>query len=42
MMFITEGLFDLVRGTTIEDILADFLLIPGLSSAMTSPFRFRE
>jgi Ca2+/H+ antiporter len=42
MTSITKGLFDLVKGTTIEDTLADFLLVPGLSSAMTSPFRFRE
>lgn len=38
---IYEGLFDLVKGTMIGGILANILLIPGLSSAI-SAFRFRE
>jgi Ca2+/H+ antiporter len=42
MMFINDAFFDLVKGPTIGGILTNFLPIPGLSSAMTSSFRFRE
>ena len=38
---INEGLFDFFKGTMIGGILANILLIPGLSSAI-SAFRFRE
>ena len=38
---VNEGLFDLFKGTMIDGILANILLIPGLSSAI-SAFGFRE
>ena len=38
---INEGLFDIVKGTMIGGILANILLIPGLSSTI-SAIRYRE